>query len=274
MTRTLIGSLTVLGFVVALTACKTDGSGNDVGIIAEPIPEEELPEQSAGALCELIFGCSCESPNYPDEPSCVETRSDLLNQEQLAAQAAGLTYDAQCAGDLLALAEADGCATQVALDCDTFCAAYHGDLGVDQPCMTPVDTQPTWSDCAQGLWCIASACQNPCGAAQTFLGVGEACRDAEGQSLGVCDPGPGLFCDFETGTCIALPGIGEPCYGSEVCGVGATCDWSTGEAICVALPGAGEACTYECDAGLYCDGVDGQEGTCVTLPGEGQPCGP
>src|SRR5690606_982653 len=135
LTRTLIGSLTVLGFVVALTACKTDGSGNDVGIIAEPIPEEELPEQSAGALCELIFGCSCESPNYPDEPSCVETRSDLLNQEQLAAQAAGLTYDAQCAGDLLALAEADGCATQVALDCDTFCAAYHGDLGVDQPCM-------------------------------------------------------------------------------------------------------------------------------------------
>lgn len=276
MSRTRIGSiasLTVFGLFIALAACKTDGSdGDDGGTPALPIPEEELPEVAAQALCELFFECSCESAEYPDESSCVDTRRSENSDDQLAAQAAGLTYDAQCAGDLLAFAGEGGCAAQLPLECDTYCAAYHGDLSVGADCTMPVENQPTWSDCASGLWCLAGVCQDPCGADGVHLGVGDACRNEMGESLGDCDAQPGLWCDFETSACIMLPGVGEPCYGSEVCGPGAVCDWSGPEALCVAAPGEGEACTYLCDAGFYCNGVDGVEGTCVAWPSAGQPC--
>lgn len=272
--RTLINTLAVFGLVVSMAACKGNGGGGDGGTPAQPIPEDELPDASAAALCELFFGCSCENPEYPDEVACVDVRRATASEEQLAAQAAGLIYDDQCAGDLLALAEANGCAPQLALDCDTFCAVYHGQQGVNQPCTMPVEGQPAWSDCAQGLWCIAGTCVDACANPEVGLGLGEMCRDDEGQSLGMCDPQQGLWCDADSRICITLPGVGEPCYLSEICGVGATCDWSGDGAICVPIPGAGEACTYECDEGFYCNGVDGAEGVCVALPGEGQPCGP
>lgn len=270
MTRTFTASITVLGLFVALSACKTEGAdGDDGGITAQPIPEEELPEAEAQALCELFFECSCESDAYPDEATCVETRRSTFSDDQAAAQAAGLSYDAQCAGDALALAQSTLCAPYVALDCDSYCAPYHGDLGVGMPCSMPVETQPTWSDCAQGLWCLAGSCQDPCGGSG-LLGLGDACRDEMGQSLGQCDTN--LWCDFETSSCIALPGAGEPCYGGEICAPGAVCDYSSGDGLCVAAPGEGEACTYVCDVGFYCNGVDGAEGTCVGLPSAGQPC--
>ncbi|MFO7564161.1 MAG: hypothetical protein R6X02_16060 [Enhygromyxa sp.] len=268
--RTWIGLLASFSVVVSFAACKGDGGGGDGGVLAQPIPEEELPDATAEALCELLFGCSCDNPNYADEAACVDTRRTTASEEQLAAQAAGLIYDEQCAGDLLALAEGQGCAPQVTLSCDSFCAVYHGQQGADEPCTMPVEDQPTWSDCAPGLWCVAGTCVDACGNDEAGLGLGEMCRDDEGQSLGSC--AEGLWCELESGTCIALPDVGEPCYGGEVCGPGAICDWSGDEAVCVPIPGQGEACTYACDAGLYCTGVDGGEGICEALPGEGQPC--
>jgi len=271
LTRTFIASITLCGIIVALSACKTDGGGgDDGGTPAQPIPEEELPDAEAATLCELFFDCSCESAEYPDEATCVDTRRSAFIDDQTAAQAAGLTYDAQCAGDSLALAQSAGCLPYIALDCDSYCAAYHGELGVGMPCTMPVQTQPTWSDCARGLWCLAGTCQDPCGAEAMLLGVGEACRDEMGQSLGDCDTD--LWCDFQSNTCIALPGVGEPCYGGEICAAGAVCDYSSGDGLCIVAPGAGEPCTYVCAEELYCNGVDGAEGTCVPLPDAGQPC--
>lgn len=271
MLRTFLRSLPWLALSLSLAACKA-GSNDDSGeITAQPVPEDELPETTATAMCELIFGCSCEEPGHADQPTCVESQSGELSEEQIVAQAAGLTYDAQCAGDLLARAEAAGCAATLDLDCNSFCAAYHGELGLGSACTVPVDTQPTWSDCSQGLWCINGSCQDPCGGQQELLGLGEQCRDENGP-LGTCDLSMGLWCDFETETCIALPGVGEACYGGEICGVGAYCDYSSGQGVCAAVPGPGEACTYACADGYYCDGVDGAEGTCVPLPGEGEPC--
>lgn len=270
MPRTFFASFALVGFF-ALTACK-QGGGDDTGtVIAQPIPEQELPDATAAALCELFFGCSCENPEYPDQVACTEAWNTTVDEQQQAAQAAGLIYDPQCAGDLLAVVEASGCEAQVPLDCDTYCAAYHGEQGVGASCTVPIEEQPTWSDCAQGLWCLQGTCQDACGA-NAGLGLGEMCRDDQGESLGNCQTG--LWCDFETNNCIALPAVGEPCYLGEICGAGAICDFSGSESVCIPVPGAGEACTYACDVGLYCDGVDGAEGTCVVLPGEGQPCSP
>lgn len=271
MTRTLIASIAALGLCVSLFACKNgSGDGADEGIAAEPIPEDELPDAEAAALCELFFGCSCESDAYPDEASCVDTRRSAVIDDQAAAQAAGLTYDAQCAGNALAVAQHASCLPSVALTCETYCAAYHGDVGVGMPCTTPVESQPTWSDCAAGLWCLAGTCIDPCNPEDPYLHVGEACRDEMGEALGIC--APDHWCDFQTDTCIALPGAGEPCYGGEICAFGVVCDYSSGEGLCVEAPGEGEPCTYVCAEQLYCDGDNGAEGTCVPLPGAGQPC--
>jgi hypothetical protein len=268
--RTFLTTLAAFGLACSITACKGSGTGGDGGTPAQPIPEDELPEAAAAVLCELFVQCSCDDSE--GELACVEDRRATTNEQQLAAQDAGLLYDDQCAGDLLALSESSGCAPQFQLDCDTFCSVYHGEQGVGDPCTIPVADQPTWSDCAQGLWCIVGTCADPCGSNQVGLGLGEMCRDEEGQSLGACDSQQGLWCDFQSRTCMALPGVGEPCFGGEVCGPGAVCDWSGNEAVCVPVPKLGEACTYVCDAGLYCNGIDGGEGTCAALPGEGQTC--
>jgi hypothetical protein len=270
--RTHIASLTLFGLIVASTACKP-GEGGEGGVVAQPIPENDLPEASAATLCELLFGCACENVAHPDEATCVETWRETTSADQLAAQEAGLTYDAQCAGNLLAMAEANGCAPQVEFDCSSVCAAYHGQQGPGEPCTVPVANQPSWSDCAQGLWCFGT-CEDLCGVPQDSLGEGDACRDEDGQPLGQCDFEANLFCDFTSNTCIALPGPGEPCYAGELCAAGAMCDWSGTDATCVPLPGEGETCTFLCASGFYCDIVDGSEGSCVGLPGEGQPCSP
>lgn len=273
MLRTFLRSLPLLPLLalsLSLAACKTGGNDESGEITAQPVPEDELPDATASAMCELIFGCSCENPGHADQPSCVENQTGELSEDQLAAQAAGLTYDAQCAGNLVAQAEAAGCATTLEFDCNSFCAAYHGDLALGSEC-TVVETQSTWSDCAQGLWCLNGTCEDPCFVQEGLLGLGEQCRDENGP-LGTCDFSMGLWCDFETETCIALPGVGEECYGGEICGVGAYCDYSSGQGLCAAVPAVGEACTYACAEGSYCDGVDGQEGTCVPLPGAGELC--
>lgn len=270
MKRTITSSLGVIAFGLSLAAC--GGNGESGGGSNKPVPEEQLPGVSAEALCDLIFGCDCDDPGHADQTACVDSESTELSEDQMAAQEAGLIYDAQCAGNLVGQAEAAGCAPEIEFSCDSFCAVYHGDVALDQPCTLPVAGQGTWSDCAQGLWCLGGTCQDPCGGSDELLGLGDRCRSEGGESLGTCDPDQGLWCDYETGMCIELPGVGEPCYGSEVCGPGAVCDFSGDENVCVAVPGAGETCTYACDEGLYCDGVDGADGVCVALPGAGEPC--
>lgn len=261
-------SLTLVA--LSLLACNTGGGGGDTGqIMGTPVPEEELPEASASLECELLFSCNCEDPGHPDLAACEEAEGNQTTETQTEAQAAGLTYDPQCAGDLLALAESTGCTPIIELECENYCAIYHGDAQVDQPCTA---TSASFSNCAQGLVCVEGSCRSACGDAP--LALGEACRDAEGASLGVCDSEAGHFCDFASETCIELPGVGEPCYSGEVCGVGAVCSWEDAEPLCVPVPGPGEACTYVCGEGYYCDGVDGSEGVCTVLPANGEPCAP
>lgn len=255
-----------LPFVLLAGCSSTSTSGG--GENFDPIPEAELPEEASAAICELLFSCDCDDPGHATQAECEDAEAETQSESQAAAQAAGLTYDPECAGNLLGNFLENGCSPEIVLDCDTFCSPYHGNVPEDGACEA-AGGEASYSDCAQGLLCFSGTCVDLCGDGD-FLGEGEACSDGQ-ESLGQCDPNANLICDFQTETCVALPGPGEDCYGGEVCAPGAVCDFQNG-GVCIAAPKEGEACTFQCDVGLYCDGVDGQDGTCQSLPGEGEAC--
>jgi hypothetical protein len=255
------------GLFGLFVACSNVGS-SEGGSDFDPIPEDELPEQASAAVCELLFGCDCENPGYADEPQCVEDLMQENTEAQMAAQEAGLSYDPDCAGDQVGAYLEHGCSPELLdVDCDGFCQAYHGEVQAGGSCTIVSGT--FWSDCAQGLLCLNGTCDALCD--DELLGEGDACLDDQGESLGACDSEQGLLCDYESGTCKALPGPGEPCFGGEVCAAGAICDFQNG-GVCIAAPKEGDPCEFQCDRGLYCDNPDGMGGTCMALPGEGEPC--
>jgi hypothetical protein len=87
---------------------------------------------------------------------------------------------------------------------------------------------------------------------------------------------PGSACDRSAcadtdlccaGTCVALPGLGDPCTGDD-CPAGSSCDINS---ICSPLTANGQSCDLSGDcASAFCRVTDS---TCAPLPGEGSSCG-
>jgi hypothetical protein len=233
------------------------GGANGGGGGSSPIPEDELPTELAELICGLVHGqCECEDPAEADEATCIDSKQSEFEENQADAQAAGLTYDAECAGRYAGGISDLGCdssSSSESGDCD-YCAIYHGDVAEGETCVA----FGSFSDCAQGLLCSGGTCYDPCGGGDETLGEGEDC-DPVAQEPPYCDYLDDLVCDPETMTCVALPGIGEECP-LYLCAQGAICDTET--MMCVALPGEGEPCVNEqCGSGAVCEG-----GTCVALP--------
>ena len=230
-----VSSVTLL---MIISAC---GGVDDAGF--DPVPEPELPGTSAEVYCGLVFGCDCASA-FPDEQTCIESRTMEWEMQQQLAQDAGLSYDAQCAGTNLGRLQQRGCASTFDSECSSFCSVYHGNVPLGGDCTAPVQGQ-TWSDCAQGLECNGT-CVDPCGSAEGLLGNGELCRGPDGELLGMCKSSEDLFCG-ENDRCVPFPGVGEQCIDTE-----------QGGGICA--------------SGLFCDLSDEANPTCKTAPGPGQPC--
>jgi hypothetical protein len=82
-------------------------------------------------------------------------------------------------------------------------------------------------------------------------GAGDACPN------GLCDSNS--FCDGML--CQPYPGLGESCAMFGVCEVGATCDFDT--MTCIVLPGSGAMCMFgQCATGFVC----GPQDTCIDTP--------
>ena len=166
----------------------------------------------------------------------------------------------------------------------------HGPLPEGAPCDNPVDLPWTArpSKCGRGLMCagwedvprcrpwperregfvrrdldavlgcpVDLVCVNidaRTGVCLPFTEVGELCIGVERW----CEGPQGQWCDLESGTCRASPGVGEPCVraNGEPCSSDAYCD----DGICRARVGPREACVdhSQCALGLRCD-----DGVCV-----------
>src|SRR5690349_2329876 len=87
----------VLGLGLLAGACgKSEGA-------AEAIPRDELPSRIASLLCESVGSC-CRSAGFPiDVAQCRQVTTADLQEELLEEEEPGVTYDAQAAGDCLAL---------------------------------------------------------------------------------------------------------------------------------------------------------------------------
>lgn len=259
------GVTTALALGAALAgACKDDGGG--------PVSKEDAPDRAAEVMCALYFDCNCADHQDPDRftsrEHCEAEWKAKVQMDIDEADAAGLTYDPDCAGALLAAFEDLGCETNLAaallqLAEDTGCKVFYGDKTGGQSC---TDYGALGGDdCAQGL-----ACDGPgtCVPVEPPPGPGDPCPSEFAPCTGdaVCiDLGDGLSCH-------TFPGTGEPCLGApDFCAEGLSCDQAS--KTCGPAPGEGEPCAMaflsqnQCAAGLACEA-----GTCVRPPAGGEPC--
>jgi len=240
---------------LALTACSGDDKGDSA-------TGGDLQTAEFQGECDGLFSCPCEDHGYGDAATCAEVHAVEWAGIEASAAGAGLTADLACYTSSLPFT-AYACKTfaevEDAVDPDacTYCQFAHGDRAKGEPC---VAYDYEMSDCAQGLRCSFgkdATCVDPCAPA----GLGESCEVLS------CDVG--LGCDYDTDTCVAAGGEGEPCLGDPPCDAGLVCDIE----LNLCTPGAteGKSCAVkECVEGLVCT-LDTT--TCAKPAGPGEPCG-
>lgn len=282
----------VLGLV---TACGDgDGGGNASGtgpVDGDPVPADQAPEEAQQTFCGAWTECDCAtfSDRYASQAECESEIAAALEDDLAQAAAAGLTYDPECMGDLLATYDAFGCRTldELIADADDFarfaqiCKVFYGDDQAGTPCEEPPSL--SGDSCARGLECEDGTCivrqlvdkGQPCnsgdlcddGAVCVPVDSLDAFECAELPEAGQTCLGVGDLCSFDaycdqgSKTCRALPAIGEACVGAAFpvanrCAEGGVCENET----CVAAPKAGEPCSDACEAGTTCD-----DGVCVVV---------
>ena len=217
--------------------------------LPEPaLPEGELAQRFAEAICDRRLACDCydpltgpvgEDPETATRAQCVESRR--LEIEHWQQQVVGhLRYDGACALRRLEQLPSMGCldeghleAAALATDaqrCERPCSVYHGLGARGQSC-------DEGEGCLQGLVCDGR--YDPQSWEYRRI-CGDPCRD-----------------------------FGEPC-GLRHCGAEERCD--PVDETCRPLPGTGELCDYACRAPDHC-GPDGQGSWRCGPAGEnGAPC--
>lgn len=262
-----------LGIAALSTSCG-DGDGGASGPIdGDPVPPDDAPDAAASTFCTAWVDCDCAdySDQFMTAAECdAAIEADVAAQIE-AGEAAGLEYDAECFGDLLAAYESIECRSiaDVIDDVEAFvdlyatCKPFHGDDAAGEPCTEPEDV--SGDSCAQGLACEDGVCRS-----RVLVDEGADCMPGD-----IC--ASGSYCvPVETAdayVCTALPGLGSTCLGVlDLCDAETYCDQGTKN--CIALPAIGQACAAT--GGIFqnrCagDGVCEDE-TCVAPPAAGEPC--
>ncbi len=268
-------SVARIAAALGLLVCACGGGSDGPGLIqGEPVPEAEAPMTGASTVCTAWQACGCSDfdDRFADVAACEAALVSDVEAQLAAGEAAGLTYDAQCMGDVLARYDALGCLSLSELleDLDRvaslslICKIHNGTDVEGAACTEPAGV--SGDSCAQGLACQRGVCVST-----ALVPAGDPCSPGAlcaGGTLCVPVDSPTAF------VCAALPDIGRSCLGVlDVCSFGAACDQGT--KTCAALPGGGEACAPEGGASLSgrCDSASQCEAEmCVTTPGIGEAC--
>ena len=250
------------------------------GCAEQTEPTDPLHEMLV-AQCEQRVRCNCARTEQDDDceafargraaelRSRSRTAGATMLDEECAARlrdvangvcvGAGIPYTVQALSDA---ARASACGHYL----------FHGPRQSGEPCDHPVSLPlGGLSDCTAGSFCFdwgeGAECETP-----EVMGVGSVCRDIDAYSGCPLD----LICvdvDANTGRCLPLTKVGDPCVGfrGDQCGgpPGQWCDLDT--STCRASPGVGEAC--ESTSSSAC-AVDARcvEGVCEPRPLPGEPC--
>lgn len=250
-------------FLVALAAFSSACGG---------IKEKDYPDEVAKVVCDLIYDCNCDSTMEPtaSKDQCEAAIKESTELAQEIARVDGLTYDDECAEDGLNNVSDIGCTTPVGdpdAKCEKPCKLYYGPVGKGGSCNVSMSG---YDNCAQGLSCDSDGiCVNPC-AEVDYPKIGETCFANQCEEGAYC-----LYTGVGFPTCTALPTDGQPCSPDFECADDHTCDQSMGlPGTCMAIPGLGDPCPdFACQSDFICDTeTDPAAPVCINRPGQGQPC--
>lgn len=208
-------------------------------------PDDRGIRQYVEAYCEVMFSCDCTERSFSTPAACQDVMYRPLRLGQLAARAAGLSWDEDCLQAHIENVEQTAC--EKAPLTRQWCSYLHGDKVEGEPCTSYNSAGTGMNDCAQGLLCFGR-CYNPDDPDPAFLlDEGASCFQQGDGPLGVC--GEGLTCHLDTYRCTRLSELGEACSHPRLCTEG-YCDGG----VCVPPKAEGEACNewYECGSGLLC----------------------
>jgi len=238
-------------------------AGN-LGCAEEPrtVAAKDYSNALALGYCKAVYSCPCPTYPYENANACFSSLANAYNKVVNEAAFAGLSYDGTCPGQELDFIESLGCSSTTtelpAGICLPPCHAWHGNTQAGGPCQvfaTSAERGLAFSNCGQGLNCVAQVCVNPCQSAQALPQLGQPCPN------GFCTVG--AMCDA-TMTCVAqasLPGVGAVCLDGQCDPKRAVC--VDGANVCAALPNVGEACVAgQCVATAYC----GPNNICLARP--------
>jgi hypothetical protein len=270
-----LGKLWLVGAVswiaLPLGGCRDDDSGSGTATDGDTEfdpsdPAERDLEALVEATCLQVDQCNCGSVVFGDE-TCTTARTRLWRDRLAYGRANDLTYAPDCVTAQMQSVARAGCSYGGDEDlhvCDDFCAVFVGDRAEGDACES---FDSVVGNCAQGLTCHRGACTRPC-SVLTGLVEGDRCSsDLTGQ---FDDCAHGLYCNFQTQTCLRSPGLGEFC--DSTCGEDLVCDWQSSS--CQTGVGEGESCwDAQCEPGLYCRWRESdQQQVCIRPADEGEPC--
>jgi hypothetical protein len=279
----------VLGIVgmTLLAACSSSSSGNGGGTTGQttPVQQTEFPAQFVSAICDNIATC-CQTAGFAYDPTgCRATQMKSVADLTKAGSLDGVTWDANAAGQCIALTKQIASSCMATADLvKQYEAACSGVL---------VGSKPVGAACTDSAQCAAPAggkayCPN------TDVGVGGVPSTGGGTGAP-----PQATCQVETTTTTVHAKQGDPCNstctdspdgngscagqatsggtgggssGPPATGTcytndGLTCDFTAMK--CVPLAPVGQPCVSGdgCTADAFCS-----SGTCTAKPKAGEPC--
>ena len=251
----------LLVFVVACSSTHS-GQGTPGGLPPDPAIDEACAAD-AESWCGPLERCAPLSLQelYGDKATC-------LVRDKLSCVAYLQTRNTESASQLLACANA--------LNAET-CDEYLYGSTTPAACKVPPGPLGDGAACTYGAQCqslhCATAAGAPCGVCKQKSPEGGPCARSSD-----CTGG---HCSLAAMTCVARPGLGQPCSGNcngaLICAP-ATPDASDGSGICQTPLGNGAACDPEVDlcdplwVGATCDPNTRKCVTTQTVAGPGQGC--
>jgi hypothetical protein len=245
--------------LLVMVASARCGSGDtpDLGGAGGAVTQEAFPETFATTYCNGIAAC-CERAGYSSaacHATALQTMTALVAYE--TAQA-GVVFDGAIARRCLdAYATALRACTSHALAEQIGVACY----GVFRSSSTTPTSPP--NDCVAhahlGETCAGSCVGDPLASSTCSIGWSS-------DPWQLCWTEDGVYC--ASGTCAALPTLGQACGDASYCGVDTRCQGGT----CVANVPAGGKCgrSDDCLAADYCDT---STFSCAPILANGSACG-
>jgi hypothetical protein len=283
-----LGLRAILVGLVAIGAFSCDGEPANNNAPAGSVQTSDLAVQIAAAHCEGIAACCIAGGFSSDTAGCKASMQAQLNAFLTVHFADSYqSYDAAAAGRCVDAYRAamTACTNRplsqaISSACD---AMFVGTVALGGPCTTSNDciqNDTNSVSCDAGICAVSTASISMTNAPRGTLG--QACRSTcedsgnggsgcsgsavASSATAVCWVNDGLVCG-SSGTCVAVPTLGQSCAGSYHCATGSYCNGNT----CAqqVTTGSCSSSSSACASSSYCDSTTMQ---CTPKKADGAAC--